>query len=295
MKVINSDDYAASGIETFFFPGGEPHARLPEGEFGDALLVLRARTWNDLGLGMVVLDALQANVLASYKAGDRSGRAARVWVFVPYFPGARQDRSDGQTPKTKTILYSMLGVVADKVFTFDIHSGGNHQGRLSCPLHSFSVDELAPQADLPAPANAYIISPDSGATERAQRLATAARVSNPVLQCDKHRDFATGKFTHFTMPPLPGVGEYLIVDDICDGGGTFNLLAEEFLKDPYGADSSLALFVSHGIFSKGLGNIHPKIEQIFTTDSFTRPNESTDRLDVISLQPLIDKIVESAE
>jgi hypothetical protein len=27
--IIDSDSYAASGIDTLFFPGGEPHVKLP--------------------------------------------------------------------------------------------------------------------------------------------------------------------------------------------------------------------------------------------------------------------------
>ena len=29
MLVIDSDNYSAAGIETMFFPGGEPHVKLP--------------------------------------------------------------------------------------------------------------------------------------------------------------------------------------------------------------------------------------------------------------------------
>lgn len=282
MRVIDSDNYKASGIETFFFPGGEPHARIPE-NFGDALLFLKPRTWNDVGLAMVVLGALWKQ-----QDGDKGG-GHRVWLFCPYFPGARQDRSDYCTPVTKTLMWNLLGRSTHRIYTFDIHS--NIPSGLWIE-RNFMPADLGKQY-MTAPENAYIISPDSGAQERAQSLAKAIGLKSAVIQCGKHRDFASGKFTGFTMPPLPGVGDYLIVDDICDGGGTFNLLADEFLKDKYGADSSLTLFVSHGIFSKGLDAIHPKIDQIFTTDSWCQLKDNH-RLDVIPLQQVIEKILEES-
>lgn len=286
MKVINSDDYAGSGIETFFFPGGEPHARIPE-NFGDALLFLKPRTWNDVGIAACVLNAL-------YYQGHSKNR--KVWLFCPYLPGARQDRTDYRTPVTREMILRILGQNVNRLYTFDLHSTPRFAG-----MHiekNFMLSDLAKDHE-PAPSDAYVIAPDHGAIGRAQDLANAAQIRNLVIVCDKVRDFATGKFLGFNLPPLPGVGSYLVVDDICDGGGTFNLLAEEFLKDQYGAGSDLGLIVSHGIFSKGLNAIHPKYEEIFTTDSWQRKDitgtvATPNRLNVVSLQPIIDKILEEA-
>jgi phosphoribosylpyrophosphate synthetase len=54
----------------------------------------------------------------------------------------------------------------------------------------------------------------------------------------------------------------LIVDDICDGGKTFELLA----KDLYNAGAEeVNLFVTHGLFSKGLIPLKlAGIKRIFT-------------------------------
>jgi ribose-phosphate pyrophosphokinase len=87
------------------------------------------------------------------------------------------------------------------------------------------------------------------------------------------------------MPPLSAQGRYIIVDDICDGGGTFNLLATAFATDPVGRFSMLEMFVSHGIFSKGIDAISPTIKKIVTTDSWCQL-PSDDRLTVLPLSPL---------
>lgn len=279
MKVIDSDNYAVSGIETFFFPGGEPHARIPK-DFGPALLFLKARTWNDFGKALCVLDAL--NRQSMYP----------LWVFAAYLPGARQDRTDGQTPMTYEIYLSLLKRYSDRVYTFDAHSCTT-AGRLH---KNFTMVDMLVR-DESAPYDAYIIAPDKGAVERAQKIADAVGLQHPIIVCDKQRDFATGNFTGFTMPPLPTEGSYVVFDDICDGGGTFNLLAEAFLKDQHGPKSELVLAVSHGIFSKGVDAIHKKYIEILTTDSWCRKEDEAEhpRLTVYPLQRVIDKILEDAD
>ena len=44
----------------------------------------------------------------------------------------------------------------------------------------------------------------------------------------------------------------VIVDDLCDGGGTFNGLAKKLKEKNVG---KLYLIVSHGIFSNGFANL----------------------------------------
>lgn len=293
MKVIDSDNYAASGIETFFFPGGEPHAKIPE-SFGDALLFLKPRTWNDMGKAMAVLGALWAQTSGGKDHGHK------VWLFCPYFPGARQDRTDYRTPVMKELMANILGECVHRLYTFDLHSN------TSCGIH---IERNFMPADMLSwvhDGGQYIIAPDKGAHDRALSFANHMRSYEgkrglvPVIQADKVRDFAAGKITGYTLPPLPGVGCYTVVDDICDGGATFNMLAEAFLKDQYGPASKLVLWVSHGIFSKGLNAIHPKYEDIGTTDSWCEYNAQyfgrcDERVTVVSLQPIIDKIIEESE
>jgi ribose-phosphate pyrophosphokinase len=278
MKVIDSDNYASSGIKTFFFPGGEPHAQLPEDKFGDALLFLKARTWNDVGIAACVLDALH-----------RQGSMA--WLFAAYYPGARQDRTDYRTPLTKALIGEFLGQYCQRFYTFDMHSNtttGMHVEQ------NFMPSDLIPPGT-PKMRDAWVIAPDHGAITRAQDFASAQCIDSKIIVCDKQRDFATGQITGFKLPPLPGIGDYLVVDDICDGGWTFNSLAEEFVKDPKGPLSTLDLYVSHGIFSKGISNISHLYNNIITTDSWCRNTlDRPKRLDVVSLQPVIDRILESA-
>jgi ribose-phosphate pyrophosphokinase len=60
----------------------------------------------------------------------------------------------------------------------------------------------------------------------------------------------------------------LVVDDLCDGGATFLALADA-LADVV-ADAGL--YVSHGVFSKGLDALLGRYGRIITTDSILDPS-----------------------
>lgn len=65
----------------------------------------------------------------------------------------------------------------------------------------------------------------------------------------KVRDQLTGEITGLSMPDIESGLSILVVDDICDGGRTFTELASLIKKyEP----KKLVLYVSHGIFSKGI-------------------------------------------
>ncbi len=63
-------------------------------------------------------------------------------------------------------------------------------------------------------------------------------------------------------------GKYLVVDDICDGGGTFLGLADKFWKQT--SISTLDLYVTHGIFSKGVRELLRMYHNVYSTDSYCR-------------------------
>ena len=80
----------------------------------------------------------------------------------------------------------------------------------------------------------------------------------------KERDLKTGQLTNFKVfnEDLQNKTCF-IIDDICDGGGTFVGTAEALKK--IGAQK-IILVVSHGIFSKGFDL--ENIDEIYTTDSY---------------------------
>jgi ribose-phosphate pyrophosphokinase len=113
-----------------------------------------------------------------------------------------------------------------------------------------------------------LVSPDAGASKKIHKLAQELNINN-IVACMKERDVKTGELLSFkTTAEHLNDKTYFIVDDICDGEGTFAGTAEMLKR--LGA-SKVVLTVSHGIFSKGdqIGYI----DAIYTTDSYRKVNE----------------------
>lgn len=258
MHIIDSDNYAASGIETMFFSGGEPHVKLVKVPDDDLLLFLKLRTWNDVGIAACLVDALNRRMRI-----DSTGH--KVTAFIPYFPAARQDKTDGTAPLTAQIVGRLFSTGLIHVTSFDIHS------RDASFFSGVSTNLMPSDLKIPIKDNVVgIIAPDHGAVTRATNFRDKFYPHVVVLECSKKRNQQTGELSDYVMPLLPKCGRYIIVDDICDGGRTFNLLAQEFVDDRLSAESHLELFVSHGIFSRGVSNLHPAIEHVTTTDSWCK-------------------------
>lgn len=61
--------------------------------------------------------------------------------------------------------------------------------------------------------------------------------------------------------------DYIIIDDICDGGATFINIAKE-IKKAYSCNH-IYLIVTHGIFSKGFYELCDYFDGIYCTNSYS--------------------------
>lgn len=254
-----------SSLSPFTFPAGEAHTKQEPQRTVEpteiAIIQPSADSIHD--------DLFQLAMWNDYVVGTLTAPTATKRVLIlPYVPGARADRG---TPWGVDIYTEFINrLELDQVIIFDPHSPvvvqlleDYHEEGYLTVVHS---DELFNQVTMRAVLNQYngIIAPDKGAVERATAMADLANL--PVFTATKHRDEATGKLSGFAIEGLDKEeGIYLIVDDICDGGGTFLGLAEASGLD-YG---QLDLYVSHGVFSKdALFNLSLKFEYVYTTNSY---------------------------
>lgn len=182
--IIDSDDYKAAGIETLFFPGGEPHAKIPPELSGSVLLFLKLRTWNDVGFAACVMDALR-----------RNPKVESLNAFIPYFPGARQDRSDGHAPLTSYLMSKLLATRAQTT-VFDLHSDATYF------IGDIAGRFMPRDLDIPLRADVVaIIAPDAGAAERAMEFRDRFYPSAALVQCGKRRDSTTARSRLSTLRP----------------------------------------------------------------------------------------------
>jgi len=240
-------------FQSFTFSGGEPHIKInPDFDRNEKVTIThRLNSFNDLGLLCITVDALRR---MDVKVID---------LFIPYFPAARQDRVmiKGESLSVKVYADIINTLQLNKVFVFDAHSEVTPALVNNCeviPNHTFIQQVLNVIGE-----NVKLISPDGGALKKIYKVSEFLGGVD-VVECSKSRDVKTGKLSGFKVyeDDLNGM-DCLIVDDICDGGGTFVGLAEELKKKNAG---KLYLAVSHGIFNKGF-EVLDCFDKIFTTNS----------------------------
>lgn len=269
--------------EQFQFSGGEPHIKLnvPEQAYGDQVSVIisiRLKTFNDLGLLAVAVDALK-----------RELPQAELVLFTPYFPGARQDRimvpGEPLTVKVYADMINAMGFTG--VVIMDPHS--DVTPALLNKSHVLTNYNLVRSVISSESLDDYLlISPDAGSNKKISGVAKDLGLeSESIVRCDKDRDVATGKIKSFEVYANDLEGkDCIIIDDICDGGGTFLGLAQELKNKNAGR---IFLVVTHGIFSKGF-DAFTNFEKIYTTDSFLDLNgmeEEIPQLEIIKTYKLI--------
>ncbi|ABQ03790.1 ribose-phosphate diphosphokinase [Flavobacterium johnsoniae] len=241
-------------FQSFTFSGGEPHIKIvPDFDTNRKITIThRLNSFNDLGLLCVTVDAL------------RRMDVKIIELFIPYFPAARQDRVmiPGEPLSVKVYADIINAMQLNKVFVFDAHSEVTPallNNSTVIPNYAFIKEVLNKIGQ-----NVKLISPDGGALKKIYKVSEFLG-GVEVVECSKSRDVKTGKLSGFKVyeDDLQGM-DCLIVDDICDGGGTFVGLAEELKKKNAG---KLYLAVSHGIFNKGF-EVLDCFDKIFTTNSF---------------------------
>ena len=187
---------------------------------------------------------------------------------IAYLMGGRMDRSIDFVTKPFT-LEVVASIIRDANFSsiklFNAHSD------VSSSL--LQAENMLPRRQIQdiiwAEPTLRYVSPDAGAYKWQYPI-----YGNSIAQCSKKRDPLTGILHGFSVdePGKVKGRDCLIIDDICDGGGTFAGLAVK-LKEAGAQD--IYLYVSHGIFSKGYAI--DGIKKIFTTTSYREkyPDEIT--------------------
>ena len=257
--------------QSFTFSGGEPHIKIdPNFDINQKVTIThRLNSFNDLGLLCIAVDALRRMDVKDME------------LFIPYFPAARQDRVmiKGEPLSVKVYADIINSMQLNKVYFFDAHSEVTPALVNNCEVisnHTFIAAVIKAIGN-----DVKLISPDGGALKKIYKVSEFLG-GVEVVECSKSRDVKTGRLSGFKVynDDLQGA-DCLIVDDICDGGGTFVGLAEELKNKNAG---KLYLAVSHGIFNKGF-TVLDCFEKIFTTNSFK--DFEGERVDVIGLNQLI--------
>lgn len=293
-------------FEHFKYPAGEQQVRLTErglklvAGVSDVALIAQVNNAEDIVKLNLLCDAISRVQLDTVP--DHLVAWVGIDLILPYLPASRADRQfcTGDCQGLKTYA-SLLGTAPGvrNVVTLDVHSDR------AVPAYKQMFTKLIDVSPLPfiecairdiadGGKDVCVLFPDEGARQRYSLPELVGNNHSTIrlhtLHCSKKREPMSGKFLGFEVPDsLPDM-PVLVVDDICDGGGTFVGIAEALTNELLKKDvkHKNGLYVSHGIFSKGLEPLLDYYDHIYTTNSHVGAiGHDNDRLTVYDCIPYL--------
>ncbi len=241
------------------FPDGEMYVRVGgrlEGE--DIVVVQSTRTDQDLVELLLLEDAV------------REAGALRVFVVVPYFGYARQDRRffPGEPVSART-LCRHVELDADEVVTVDLHSSQTLKNFTKPAYEASGIPAIA-RLLRERPVD-LLVSPDRGGIDRARRMAQL--LDKPWFALEKKR--IDSEHVELSLPaelPTPIEGKHVVVvDDVISTGGTIVEAAKLLKRHRVGAISAAC---THGLFLRdAFERIKAVTDEVFSTDTLGNPAE----------------------
>jgi ribose-phosphate pyrophosphokinase len=181
-------------------------------------------------------------------------------LLLTYLPYGRQDKpvSNASTFALHTFAQLLNSLNFFEIVIIDPHS----QVALNLIANSVAKYPLRKLAAILQKFESDLICyPDKGAREKYSKV---YNLPQPYIYGEKVREQSTGNIISYRMVGECAGKSVMIVDDLCDGGATFRILAKELLT---AGAREVNLFVTHGIFSKGIRTLFESgIKRIFTQD-----------------------------
>lgn len=203
---------------------------------------------------------------------------AEIELIIPYLPYARQDRVmvPGEAMSLKVFANIINSQNYTSVRVWDAHSDVGVALIDRCT--NVPQETLALMMNFKmSPENTILVSPDAGAEKKIYKFAKALSFEEIVF-ASKVRDVSNGKILQTKLlESWKTSKDFLIADDICDGGGTFIALAEKLRPLTSG---KIKLLVTHGIFSKGVEVFDGIIDEVMVVNNINGV-KSTEKTKVI--------------
>lgn len=235
------------GYKVIRFPDGEVHLQLDEINRKETVkVVLRIRNAEDLFLLMQLSDILHRQEVVVDE------------LHIPYLMSMRCDRvfSFDRPFSLRIVSEAIKEIGARQVFLYEPHSAK------SCIMTYAIAKEITREFAFRYANTSTICYPDKGAQDRYDLFR-----NDGELLCEKVRDAATGQLMSFrvTNPDDFGGGEITVVDDLCDGGGTFIGLAPKLRElNP----TKMRLVVTHAVQLNGIKRVAEVYDEVVITNTY---------------------------
>ncbi|GAB5459516.1 MAG: ribose-phosphate pyrophosphokinase [Henriciella sp.] len=276
-------DSPLTDAEVKNFSDNEIFVRINENVRGEDVFIIQStsRPANDNLMELLItIDAL------------RRASAARITAVIPYFGYARQDRkTDGRTPISAKLVANLISSAgADRVLTMDLHAG-QIQGFFDIPTDNMvaqpvMVDDITRRYKTK---ELMVVSPDVGGVVRARFF--AKRIGADLAIVDKRRPEAGVSEVMNIIGDVDG-RKCILVDDICDSGGTL-CNAAAALKEK-GA-TAVSAYITHGVMSNNaVGRIEKSVMDELVICNTIQPSDAdlkSKKLRVLSVAPLLGEAI----
>jgi ribose-phosphate pyrophosphokinase len=265
-KIQNSNQLSLD-YKFFLFPAGEVGIKLncPNYRFfaegnGTYKVTARLHNSNDIISLAMIKNAIENEDLE-----------AKIDLFMPYVPYARQDRvcDNGEAFSLKVFTNLLNSLNFNSITICDPHSEVTPAliNRVKVVEQLDIVQNFRVFRDRITFGNCVFVSPDAGSNKKTSKLASFFSHVN-FVRADKLRNLATGeiKETIVYCDDFEGA-DVVIADDLGDGMGTFLALAKALKNKNCG---KIILYITHCIASKGFQILFDGgIDEVYTTDSYT--------------------------
>ncbi|MEO5562754.1 MAG: ribose-phosphate pyrophosphokinase [Chitinophagaceae bacterium] len=225
---------------------------------------------------------------------DAAKRASayKVIAVMPYYGYGRQDRKDKPRVAigSKLVANMLVAAGADRIITMDLHAP-QIQGYFDIPVdHLDSHALFIPYVDNLKLENLTFAAPDVGATNRIREISNY--FGTEMVICDKHRKRANEIASMVVIGDVTNK-DIVIIDDICDTGGTLSKSAA-LLKEK-GARSVRALITHPVLSGKAYENIENSVlEELVVCDTIPIRKDACSKIKVISVSELFAVAIRNA-
>lgn len=244
-------DDSAFRYKKFNYPTGETHIDL------NAIENKPLSWWSDIKRVCILFDYEKDSEIIELcllkNALDGAVNYDLIVLEMPYVPFSREDRRRNfNSFSLKWFCGLINNLNFNSVTIYDAHSDVTTaliDNIVEVPQETLVYEKIQNEIDK----DTIIICPDSGALKKIikiqNKIFREKEIKLEVVQCTKNRCVETGDITNIIVHSnYIGDKHCLIIDDICDGGGTFCGIVKELnhLGVKY-----ISLFVTHGFFTKG--------------------------------------------
>lgn len=220
-------------------------------------------------------------------------RGLSCTLYVTYLLAARTDRLfSWNTSFTLKIVMDVLRSFNSEIMIFDPHSdvvnrlSGNKVYEINFVNMLINYTDIFDDSD-----NIVIVAPDEGAKDRLEHIVASSIFRNPIIYCSKTRD-ESGKVTEVKVKSESPIQvnkktRLIVIDDLCDGGGTFMAIAPELKRYEV---KEIDLLITHSIQLDGLKKVSSVYDKVITSNSYKDWNSMSDIPDNVEIIDVVNMI-----